>query len=266
MSPSNTRVTRENRDDGSTAIIIESDGGREVIELKVDDEDGRQVIVLDGEELEDGQTKVIVDELAPGAFHFGKFFPEDGDSNVFHIEAPHFEWNGDEFRALMEGQREQQKQLREDMGRARKELREFQFEDKSRQMEELRREMGNARERQREAMREYRDQMRHNGVIVNPDVQGLYVMPELSGVYFNSRHGSGGSLSGAVERALLADGLIKNASNYKFELSGKGWLKIDGKKMPDAVFQKYKRLYEDVSGSILREKSSMQIHKKADPQ
>ncbi len=53
-------------------------------------------------------------------------------------------------------------------------------------------------------------------------------------------------LDEAFEKALLEDGLIKSRANYSFVLTEK-YLKVNGKKQPDAIYQKYRKLYEDMS-------------------
>lgn len=71
------------------------------------------------------------------------------------------------------------------------------------------------------------------------------------------------SLSASIERQLLKDGFIESADNYRFELSGKGWLKIDGKKQPIGVFERYKQLYERTAGAKLEPKSNIAFKKRS---
>lgn len=69
-----------------------------------------------------------------------------------------------------------------------------------------------------------------------------------------------GTVETAFENALVKDGLIQNTDNYTMELSGKG-MKVNGKKQPDAVWEKYKSIYRKVSGYELKGKSQIVIDK-----
>jgi len=48
---------------------------------------------------------------------------------------------------------------------------------------------------------------------------------------------------------LAKDGLIDDDRNFRFELSD-NQLIVDGEKQPEAIFQKYKKLYQDVTGTL----------------
>lgn len=56
--------------------------------------------------------------------------------------------------------------------------------------------------------------------------------------------------------ALNRDGLLKEYKSNKIELSGKH-LKINGEKMPKALFNKYKNIYQEETGAPLTKKSKM---------
>ncbi|NUO00618.1 MAG: hypothetical protein HUU01_08380 [Saprospiraceae bacterium] len=68
------------------------------------------------------------------------------------------------------------------------------------------------------------------------------------------------TVESALEKALIADGLISNPDNYTLELTGKG-MKLNGKKQPDAVWEKYKAVYRKVSGYELKGKSKIVVDK-----
>jgi len=53
----------------------------------------------------------------------------------------------------------------------------------------------------------------------------------------------------AIEEQLISDGFYEEGDEVNFELSAKG-LKIDGKNQPKKVFEKYKKIYEDQTGSF----------------
>ena len=55
---------------------------------------------------------------------------------------------------------------------------------------------------------------------------------------------------------MLKDGLISEGDNYKLEFTGKA-MKLNGEKMPEPVFNKYKKIYESHTGTKLKKKSRM---------
>jgi len=68
------------------------------------------------------------------------------------------------------------------------------------------------------------------------------------------------TINTALEDQLLADGLIDARENYQFELTGKK-LKVNRKVQSDAMHQKYKQLYSELSGTPLSDKSKLKIIK-----
>jgi beta-lactamase regulating signal transducer with metallopeptidase domain len=71
---------------------------------------------------------------------------------------------------------------------------------------------------------------------------------------------SSNEINNAIVDQLIADGLIDSRENYKFELSGQKF-KVNRKTQPDAIHQKYKQLYEELSGSPLSNKSKIKVAK-----
>lgn len=68
--------------------------------------------------------------------------------------------------------------------------------------------------------------------------------------------GWGGSTRERIEATLIRDELIKSGSRYSFELTDKH-LKIDGNKMPEALFEKYRKIYEESTGIKLEGESKI---------
>ena len=68
--------------------------------------------------------------------------------------------------------------------------------------------------------------------------------------------GWGGSTRERIEQTLIRDELIKSGSRYTFELTDK-YLKIDGNKMPEALFEKYRKIYEESTGIKLEGESKI---------
>jgi len=75
-------------------------------------------------------------------------------------------------------------------------------------------------------------------------------MPKMKGFAW------GGSARERIEETMLRDELIKEGSRYSFELTDK-YLKIDGNKMPEAMFEKYRRIYEESTGIKLEGESKI---------
>ena len=61
-----------------------------------------------------------------------------------------------------------------------------------------------------------------------------------------------------IERQLLKDGLIKKPSKLKIEFNDKG-MKINGKKQPVYIYQKYKALYENLNKMNLSGKNRIRV-------
>ena len=78
-------ITREKDENGNSVLRIEADGDGEVIELKVTEEGN--VYLLDGEELEDGEKYVIIEQNSPRIFSF------DGGDFAFALPDSNFNFN-----------------------------------------------------------------------------------------------------------------------------------------------------------------------------
>jgi beta-lactamase regulating signal transducer with metallopeptidase domain len=247
-----TRVTTEKLEDGSTAIRIESDRGRRITELKVIDQEGERTVIVDGKKLKDGQAEIIVTEPNPGAFQFrlnGHDFKEwqEWDQEEFHIQLEH-----------------NKAQLHEELGKMREQLqqmRPFGEDLKPGQWNMVwsdslvRLELDIAREHREKAL-QHAEEMRKQGEEIRRELKGMTFSFDSDFPSIARRP----TLSSAIERELRRDGLIQDAADYKFELSGKGWLKVNGKKQPQAVFEKYKKLYESAAGAELTNKSHILLY------
>lgn len=66
------------------------------------------------------------------------------------------------------------------------------------------------------------------------------------------------NLQRVLESTMLRDGLIQDNKNYKFELDDKK-LRVNGKKQSDQLWNKYKALYESLSGNQLNKKGRITI-------
>lgn len=271
FGPDIDHVTARKQGDGATAIVIEKRNG-EKIELLVSDEEDGHVIYLDGEELEDGETKVVVESDNPRFFYF-RGGEADGEAPLL--------WLGDgsakseEFRELMEQHRAERERIQEEMKKMREELRREHGEAREHQREELRARQDEIRRQTEDAMRQYREQLRQNqeelkfnleqfklNLEPGQDSGFFYTSPEFFHTPFEF-HGLKGSSQSALEKQMLADGLIREGDDYKFELSGKGWLKVNGRKQDEAAYRKYKKIWEQTSGEKVDENTHIRINKKS---
>ena len=66
------------------------------------------------------------------------------------------------------------------------------------------------------------------------------------------------NFSDAIGNALNRDGLLITEKENKVELTGK-YLKINGEKQPTNIFEKYKRIFEESSGTTLEKNSKLQF-------
>ncbi|MCA9606780.1 MAG: hypothetical protein KC619_14340 [Myxococcales bacterium] len=138
--------------------------------------------------------------------------------------------------------------------------------ERERLLSELKAQQDDIRERTREAMEQYREQMRQNNDEMRLQFEegGFRFAPEGNVLFFSTEDaGVGGKTQSALEKQLLADGLIETAANYRFELSGKGWVKVEGKKQPRAAYEKYKKLWQETTGEEVGEDTHIRINKKS---
>jgi hypothetical protein len=71
--------------------------------------------------------------------------------------------------------------------------------------------------------------------------------------------GKDADLTGILGTALNDDGMLLPNENNKVELTGK-YLKINGERQPNNIFQKYKRILEEESGIELNKNSKLQFN------
>lgn len=78
------------------------------------------------------------------------------------------------------------------------------------------------------------------------------------GIYDFEKHDSK-NFSEAIGNALNRDGLLIQGQENKVELTGKH-LKINGEKQPGNIYQKYKRIFEEQSGTTLQKNSKLEFN------
>lgn len=77
--------------------------------------------------------------------------------------------------------------------------------------------------------------------------------------YHNSKNRKDVNLTDILGAALNYDGMLLPGESNKVELTGK-YLKINGEKQPNNIFQKYKRILEEESGIELNKNSKLQFN------
>ena len=113
-------------------------------------------------------------------------------------------------------------------------------------------------EEHREKMEEHREAMEMKRIELEESVENA---SNVSNQIIAKNIGrASNEINKAMENQLLADGLIDSRQNYSFELTGKK-LKVNRKTQSDALHQKYKQLYGELSGSPLSEKSKLKVVK-----
>ena len=229
------KVRTEKRDDGSLIIEIQDEQNGAPMEVIVEEKDGRHIIRIDEKIIEVGDSLVIEDEDRR-VFYFN-------DNEDFDFD---FDWTGDkemlkglrsteEMEIILEEAHETSRKAFEELHK--KGLRSYDFEDVEIEMEGF-------------------------GLDgTHPEVR-VFTAPELRSTEYRFPRPGGGSMKQTIEQQMLRDGFIESTEEYKFQLSGKGKLRINGKRMPDGVFERYKSLYERSTGSRLGQGDEVEINKK----
>ena len=277
-SPSSPRtITTESDGDGNTIILI--DEGKETMKIEV--KDGQ--VIMNGEPILDGELKNLPgasnirfwddgeghsfqffdDEkfrflLEDNFFEFdtdGKFFWHDnGDKEVIEL-APggtffHFKQDGDDRvivapapEARYYGLAKAKKGRAEALARAEREL-----AVKKRSIERQQRSAQRMAHRQRElAVRDVERNLR-NVERAKRQYERAVVIGK-RGIGFNDELGE----------VLYEDGLVKDPEKFKFQLSGES-LKVNGKKAPKQMHEKYLKRYERLTGTKLSKNDSVKIN------
>jgi beta-lactamase regulating signal transducer with metallopeptidase domain len=238
------RIETEQTEDGKTIMRIQTDEDDEPKEFEIG-ENEEDVIIIDGREIRIGDATRMLDDL--DQYHGFKLKPEGG---MFYIEEFH------DYEELMDEARQQMKELREQQRMTEKEyynqlernkkkwndeqliLRDQMREIKEEEMARIREEMARAREKAREMER---DDLAI-GYLKKGEAYEIEGNP--NNVYFRS----GRDVNSALERELFKDGFIKNGEAYSLKFNG-GKLKINGKKQPDEIYEKYRDIYESHTGT-----------------
>jgi len=252
-------VTVAKNDEGQAVIFITTDDGNEPMEIVLE-KDGK-VILIDGKELKFNASAITINklDLPQGLMQLNHDF-KDLRTNFDGLKLEKdmlLKWNGAGsvagVRAFDDKEfwmgKEDLKKLNADQAKMLKEFNkqfkgtvdadQFQFDTKALQ------------EYKFYCEKELADQAR----VFQPYIKNDHVF------FFN--HGHGNHPSAAIENELVKDGLIEKHAAYKLELN-KNSMKINGNKVPDDVFEKYKKLYDSDSENKKSGNQQFIIRKKDD--
>lgn len=272
-------VIKQKNEDGQTVIIVETIG-QEPVEIVVNQEE--DVIIVEGNELQDGDTAVIIEEFPFRAKQFklrasasdNEFFDKtllkDKDKMIFYFndgnlltadtvylkdnEMPRAEWI-----AKSKSDHQKRKQLITELAATEKKY------HGNRKLKEEEREHLLALENSN-----------HKSLLEN-EIRFKAKQEELADIRLKSReehrqlfntleqekrglfNKAPSQNAQKIAAALKSDGLIDDEADFSFSLSDKR-LKVNNKKQPEAIFEKYKNLYEKLTGNKLGKKSKYQIN------
>lgn len=257
-----TSITQEN---GKT-IEIERENGK-ITKLKID-----------GKLIPESEYDNYTEEIESNDFQFDF----DGDNRFFH----HFD--GDDFSKsfglLFDGEKwrefggNMEQLFDEDMMDKLRDIENFRFNFKNfedmKHLQELERLHEMEGLENFEGMEELRERLEEMGIQIDSSLKGLqFHFDDFDGMDgFRFHHNfdgddvrifrghehdyKSGTVVDKIGRMLNKDGLLKEYKSNKIEITGKH-LKINGEKMPKAIFEKYKDIYQQSTGAPLTKNSKM---------
>jgi bla regulator protein BlaR1 len=275
-APRSSTISTQVDDQCNTIIRLEKEG--KPVEIRVKDKE----VWVDGRKLEKGEKLdmpgVILWDDDGHNFHFEHFFdgmfpaPPDAPTppgapapEPFYFEIPHGQ--GMQFQHFNMSKHDLDRIREEALRSAERQHREIERE--LRQMEkergQNRREWNKAREEERKALEEARRALekagkaRHEALREMADEQRK-VRAEMDEArrLQQREYRSQQSTSDFLKNNLLRDKLISDPDNFSMELSGKA-LRVNGKKQPEAVHQRYLELYQGKTGKSLDKKDTVRI-------
>ncbi len=301
-SKSQQTITKQKNGEGQTVIILEREG-QDPVEIVVDEEE--DIIIVEGNELEDGDTAIILEEnSSPFAlrqmrfnspdyeffqefeieedaknqflkeYKEGKYFFFDNNKNVFEDTIP---WKDRkiirekrtaELQAHLEAKKNQLFDHRAtERGIVQKRLELFEQADEmtNEEREKVLKHLLARVERNEKSLIEKDERLKKRHDRLNKKSRESHEERKL----FHERnmqerlellnHRSSNNVASKIASELKRDGLIEDKADFSFSLSEKR-LRVDGKKQPKIILEKYKKLYKEITGNEVNEKSSFQIN------
>ena len=268
-------------------IVIETDHGKEPMEIVI--EESGNVIMIGGAELEFGDTAIIIEEYQP---RYGlRYSPSGGQG--FTFKSKDLQFDNDAMLGWVEGGKGDNLWAFEDGSK-----RNLRFDEK--ELKQLKEDQEIAIKLYQEQLRAYRSDLQHQSkemqqmtrkqmAEINKELKALKKLQSFDGdaflfqaennkaqeLLFDAKdlkdsydfyfEGNGRfsteNVSSRIERELVRDGFIDSGSDYKLEINDQR-MKVNGKKVSDEVFEKYKKLYERSTRSKMNKRSNMSINKK----
>jgi len=279
-------VTKGRNEEGKTVIVIETDNGKEPMEIVI--EESGNLILIDGNELGYGDTAIIIEEYNPRIGN-RTLFPS---SKGFTFESKDLNFDQDAILEWAEG--EENGNLWAFEGG---EVNSFTFDEKA--LKKMKKDQDTAIKLYQEQLRTYRSDLRHQstemqqltkkqmneisqrlkeaqklqklsrtniiGSSKNKSTGYLFDAKDLQDNYEVYFEGSGrfstGNVSSRIEHELIKDGIIDSGSDYKLEINDQR-MKVNGRKVDDETFEKYKKIYERSTKSKMNKRSNMSINKR----
>ncbi len=279
--PPSSTISTEVDDQGNTVILLEQDGTP--VEIRVREGE----VWVDDKKLEEGEKLDIPGLILlndGNAFHFDNLFDGQFEEmfktpvppgtpapeaffkhQPFYFEVP----NGSGMQLQGFRMREQElKRIREDALRSVEQSRK-QIERELRQMDkergQNRKEWDKARDEERKALEEARRALEKAGKARRESLEQLRDEQRKARTELDRARGQqqvwyrdNQSTSDFLKNALLRDNLVSDPDNFSMELSGKA-LRVNGKKQPDEVHQRYLELYHGKTGKTLEKKDNVRI-------
>ena len=250
------KVKSEKGKDGNTIVIVESEGNSEPMEIKIADlKDGEKVILLNGERMEEGESVIFVDEVVLEKLP-GQRMDLIGSDVVLDYE----DLQGSKV-ILLDSMRGRLSSVRLISSEAQAELEKLEAElakahhlsDQEDQQRLLELEMKLAEtkkvlDEQTLMLREQTQQkLEGQRKAMDQQMQELEKLREVQGRNAQELRGLAQQQKANQEkmiREMVKDGLLESADDYNISITDT-MLKINGKKQPQAVFEKYKKIYEN---------------------
>ncbi len=264
-------ITKKRNEEGNTLITID-EPGKELVEIIVDGgEDG--VVTIEGNKLGSGDTTIVIEGAS-----FPKRFNPFNRTNDFKLSTDSVFWNGQEM-----SNEEFRNWVNENSGKEYLKI----YEDAKR-LSEMEEKLSKKLEEHKLKGYEKKNQLLYNEALIKKQKLLSEMKKDFRNKYPNStakllekleatkhkdpitvygfKH-AGGHLTtddvALMAKELKKDGLIKNEKNYSISLTSKK-IKINGKKLSKQHFEKYLKLYEELTGSKMNKKSKFHFHRSED--
>lgn len=277
------RDTLPNKHESNSVTIITEDDGKSV---EIKQENGEiTMLKIDGKEIPESEYDNYQNELDSGV----RIYQFDGDNNIFeHFNDSIFSksfgmmFDGNDWREFggnmgqlfegdwleklqdMEGMRFDFKYLEDLEGlkglEKLKELRGFEGMEKLENLDELFEELGIEMDSNLDGLN-----FRFHNFDGNDGFDFFDNLDDDITIFRDPDSGySKGTVVDKIGSALNRDGLLKEYKSNKVEITGKH-LKINGEKMPKALFEKYKNIYQETTGAPLTKGSKMKFEVEGKP-